>query len=402
MSFSTSIVIVDDEEVVTRTIRSFLQLETDYDVHTFQSPARALEHLERQRADLILSDFLMPDMNGLEFLSEVKRRWPRTVRVMLTGYADKENAIRAINEVELFQYLEKPWDNDQLVMVIKNGLRQQALDVRLRSKIMELDRTLLERNTIAREQAVIKEELAVARRVQEAMLPQEFPHIQGFRCGALYRPALEVGGDFYDVARIDERRVAAFVADATGHGIQAALTTTLIKAGFTEISRVVSDPRDILLQMNDMIHRSLPTGMFVAASTAIVDSEAATVRVIGGGGPNPLCIRRDGSVEQISSNGLPLGVVETAVYPDADEGTVELEPGDAVLLYTDGLTEVENGEGAQFGECDLVQALQELVGEGVKPVDLSRALLERARTYASAEHAWDDVTALVIERIPTP
>jgi len=399
-TFSTSIVIVDDEEVVTRTIQSFLQLETDYDVRTFQSSSDALGGLEHQPADLIITDFLMPGMNGLELLAEVKRRWPATVRVMLTGYADKENAIRAINEVDLFQYIEKPWDNDQLVLVIKNGLRQQALDQRLRAKIRELDRTLLERDSIAREQAAIKEELAVARRVQEAMLPQAFPHIEGFRCGALYRPALEVGGDFYDITRLDERRVAAFIADATGHGIQAALSTTLIKAGFTEVSRVVSNLRDILLQMNDMIHRSLPEGMFVAATAAIVDSDASTVRVIGGGGPNPLCVRADGRVEQIVSNGLPLGVVETAVYPDADEGTVELEPGDAVFLYTDGLTEVEGNDGDQFGECALAECLQELVKEGVKPSDFARAVLERARAFARSDHAWDDVTALVIERRP--
>ncbi len=102
-----SIVIVDDEDIVLQTMSSLLALETSYDVHTFLTPRHALESIKDLHVDLVISDFLMPDMNGLEFLSEVKRLYPDTVRILLTGYADRASAIRAINEVGLFQYIEE-------------------------------------------------------------------------------------------------------------------------------------------------------------------------------------------------------------------------------------------------------------------------------------------------------
>ena len=209
-----TIVVVDDEEVVTQTIRSFLQLENDYDVHTFQSPIEALKKMNEIRADLVLSDFLMPEMNGIEFLSEVRRRFPAAVRILLTGYADKENAIRGINEVELYQYLEKPWDNDHLNLVIKNGLRQKRLDIELQGKIRDLDRTLLEKNRIAQEHDALREELSLARRVQEAMLPTLEP-VGDISFRATYIPALDVGGDFYDVIELPGGMLVVIVADAT-------------------------------------------------------------------------------------------------------------------------------------------------------------------------------------------
>jgi len=132
------IAVVDDEEMVLTSLRSFLQLETDYDVTTYQSPQEALRALEEQSLDLIVSDYLMPGMNGIEFLLEVKKIHPYATRILLTGYADKENAIKAINEVGLYQYVEKPWDNDDLKLIIQNGLERRFLMEKLESKIQEV------------------------------------------------------------------------------------------------------------------------------------------------------------------------------------------------------------------------------------------------------------------------
>jgi len=132
------IAVVDDEEMVLTSLRSFLQLETDYDVTTYQSPQKALEELKDQSLDLVVSDYLMPGMNGIEFLMEVKKMHPYATRVLLTGYADKENAIKAINEVGLYQYVEKPWDNDDLKLIIQNGLERRFLMEKLESKIQEV------------------------------------------------------------------------------------------------------------------------------------------------------------------------------------------------------------------------------------------------------------------------
>lgn len=132
------IVIVDDEEMVLTSLRSFLTLETDYEVKTFSAPAAALGEIREHTVDLIISDYLMPEMNGIAFLYEAKKLQPYATRVLLTGYADKENAIKAINEVGLYQYIEKPWQNDELKLIIDNGLERRFLMEKLEQKIAEV------------------------------------------------------------------------------------------------------------------------------------------------------------------------------------------------------------------------------------------------------------------------
>jgi response regulator RpfG family c-di-GMP phosphodiesterase len=132
------IAIVDDEEMVLTSLRSFLTLETDYEIMTFSSPEQALQKLRETPVDLVVSDYLMPGMNGIAFLLEVKKMHPFATRVLLTGYADKENAIKAINEVGLYQYIEKPWQNEDLKLIIQNGLERRFLMERLEQKIQEV------------------------------------------------------------------------------------------------------------------------------------------------------------------------------------------------------------------------------------------------------------------------
>jgi len=134
-----TVLLVDDEEIVTTSISALLMLETDYDVLVFNSPIEALEEMQHEEIDLVISDYLMPDMNGVEFLMEMKKLQPEAIRIILTAYADKENAIKAVNEVGLYQFVEKPWDNDALLLLIRNGLRNRVLLQQLREKMGELD-----------------------------------------------------------------------------------------------------------------------------------------------------------------------------------------------------------------------------------------------------------------------
>jgi len=134
-----TIVIVDDEEIVLTSLSSFLTLETEYNVVTFESPLKALEHIRANGCNLVISDYLMPGMNGIEFLSEVRKLKPQVPRIILTGYADKENAIKAINEVGLYQYIEKPWSNEDLLIILRNGLEKQKLLSKLNEKISEIN-----------------------------------------------------------------------------------------------------------------------------------------------------------------------------------------------------------------------------------------------------------------------
>ena len=135
-----TILILDDEEMVLTSLSSFLALETEYEVVTFTSPGDALKFVENNPVHLVISDYLMPEMDGISFLAKVKEVDPQATRIILTGYADKENAIKAINDVGLFQYIEKPWDNDDLKIVIRNGLEKQKLMRELEKKVNEIQK----------------------------------------------------------------------------------------------------------------------------------------------------------------------------------------------------------------------------------------------------------------------
>jgi DNA-binding NtrC family response regulator len=134
-----SVLIVDDEEMVIASIKAFLQIEGDFDIHGFSDPEEAARFAASNPIDVAVSDYLMPKMNGIQLLGKVKEAQPEASRVLLTGHADKQSAIQAINQVALFQYLEKPWENSQLLLVIQSGAERARLFRDLREKVEELD-----------------------------------------------------------------------------------------------------------------------------------------------------------------------------------------------------------------------------------------------------------------------
>jgi DNA-binding NtrC family response regulator len=138
-SYVPTILIVDDEEMVLTALRSFLQLETSYRVLCHTSPQAALDIIANDTVDVIIADFMMPAMDGIEFLKRARDLRPHASRILLTGYADVQNAIRAINEVGLYHYLEKPWDNDRLILVIRNGVERSTLVNELDSRLTALE-----------------------------------------------------------------------------------------------------------------------------------------------------------------------------------------------------------------------------------------------------------------------
>lgn len=135
-----TVVIVDDEEMVLTSLNAYLTLETDWNVQTFTSAKRALDYIQKNGVGLVISDYLMPEMDGISFLAKVRAMKPEIPRIILTGYADKENAIKGINEVGLYQYIEKPWDNEGLRIAIRNGLEKKLLMEKLQEKIAEINK----------------------------------------------------------------------------------------------------------------------------------------------------------------------------------------------------------------------------------------------------------------------
>lgn len=151
MEKPATILLVDDEEMVLTSLKSFLALETDYRIVPFLSPRQALQYVEANEVDLVISDFLMPEMDGITFLGRMRQLRPEATRIILTGYADKENAIKAINEVGIFQYIEKPWDNDELQLIIRNGLEKQRLLKTLQQKVEEINKAYADLTRIQQE-----------------------------------------------------------------------------------------------------------------------------------------------------------------------------------------------------------------------------------------------------------
>ncbi|HSJ24901.1 MAG TPA: response regulator [Longimicrobiales bacterium] len=139
MTMQPTVMVVDDEVMVATALQGFLELDTPYRVLTFTAPAAALEALADEPVDVIVSDFMMPGMDGITFLREARQARPMTARILLTGYADKQNAIRAINEAGLYYYLEKPWDNEHLKLVIRNGIERTALFNELDARVSALE-----------------------------------------------------------------------------------------------------------------------------------------------------------------------------------------------------------------------------------------------------------------------
>lgn len=138
---SRTIMVVDDERMITTTLSSMFKLMLKEKVIAYNDAEQALasEELMNHEVDLIISDFMMPKMNGLEFLKNARAKCPDMVPILLTGYADKENAIKSINEIGLYYYLEKPWDNNDLIKVVRNGLEKKALEDNLKNKYIELE-----------------------------------------------------------------------------------------------------------------------------------------------------------------------------------------------------------------------------------------------------------------------
>lgn len=145
-----TVLLLDDEPMVTTALRSFLELATDYRVLAFTTPAEALAALEDSAVDVVIADFLMPSMDGITFLCRARELRPWATRVLLTGYADKENAIRAINEAGLYYYLEKPWDNEHLKLVVRNGVERASLMTELDERVGALAHANEELNELRR------------------------------------------------------------------------------------------------------------------------------------------------------------------------------------------------------------------------------------------------------------
>ena len=394
---NAAILIVDDDALVTSALNNLLALETEYDVAVFNDPAAALREAERRPFDLVLSDFLMPGVNGVELLKQMRALQPDVVRILLTGFADKENAIRAINEVGLYHYLEKPWDNENLLLLIRNALEERGLRRRLREKVDELDRLIQDHAMLADRHHSLERELERAAAVQRELLPIELPLPDGFEAAARFEPSHHLGGDFYDAAVCENGDVVFLVADVSGHGTHAALSSMLLKAVFHEAARRASGPAEMLREMNARLFRFLPRGMYACAAVAWFRPEGGGKLCLANAGlPRPFVIRAKGRVDELPLSGMPLGMFAQTLDAGHDSMTVTLEPGDMTLLASDGIGDIRDGDGRFFQDIGLTAAIGELAGS--EPKQAIDRLLEAGCTFCGGRDFPDDVTLLALRR----
>src|SRR5919112_1296558 len=295
-------------------------------------------------------------------------------------------------------YLEMEQKNDQLVRS-QSELRRQEEEVRRLNKDLEkrvaerteqLKRAMAKQQEEAQERERIEQELRVARLIQQTLLPKSVPGLAGYDVAAYYRPAREVGGDFYDFLELEDGRLGLVVGDATGHGVPAAL----MMANTQSVLRAVAqrggfEPGRILAEVNEVLRSYIPPSMFVTCFYAILDPRSGALRYANAGHDLPY-LWHGGDCEELRARGMPLGLMPGMSY---EEKEMVLDAGEAALFYSDGLVEAHDPDGQLFG----FPRLRALIAEHGEERSLGDFLLEEL--YSFVGEGWeqeDDITLLTL------
>ena len=244
-----------------------------------------------------------------------------------------------------------------------------------------------------RERERIEQELSVARRIQQASLPKEVPELEGWQISPLYRPAREVGGDFYDFHLLADGRVGLVVGDATGKGVPAALvmSTTCGMLQLAAQALTSSLPGEVLERVNEALLARIPSNMFVTCFYAILDPKSGTLSYANAGHDLPY-LHRHGDAEELRARGMPLGLMPEMGY---EEKETILKAGESAIFYSDGLVVAHDPKGEMFG----FPRLRALVAEHTEEKSLGDFLMEEL--YSFVGEGWeqeDDITLLILRR----
>jgi serine phosphatase RsbU (regulator of sigma subunit)/predicted ester cyclase len=243
----------------------------------------------------------------------------------------------------------------------------------------------------ARERERVEQDLRVARRIQQASLPEEVPELEGWQINPYYRPAREVGGDFYDFLELEDGRLGMVVGDATGHGVPAALVMSTTCGMLRAVALSVDSPGETLARVNEALSARIPPSMFVTCFYAILDPGSGSLRYANAGHDLPY-VRRVGAADELRARGMPLGLMPDMSY---EEEQTTLQAGETALFYSDGLVEAHNPQGEMFG----FPRLRALVAEHEEGEGLVEMLMEEL--YSFMGDRWeqeDDITLVTLQR----
>ena len=378
------ILVVDDEPDLEPLILQRMRRNIRAGRYAFVFAHNGIEALELLRSDgdidMVVSDINMPQMDGLTLLEQIPQVDPNIRSVIVSAYGDMRNIRTAMNR-GVFDFVTKPLDFEDLQITIERTLTHMA----------EWKEALTSRDKLV----ALQNELDVASKIQQGILPASFPEGKGFEVYGNMAPARNVGGDFFDVIVLENGRLGLAVADVSDKGVPAALfmmsSRTLLKGA--AIGR--GAPGEVLSEVNDLLTEDNEAYMFVTVLYAVFDPDSGVLTYANGGHTNPLLVHSDGASEELPlTGGIALGVMPELEYK---ESSVSLAEGDTLVLYTDGVSEAMNSEGEEFG----IDRLREIFVNNppVSAREANEAILQAVNDFAGDTPQSDDVTCLVIQRV---
>ena len=378
-------ILVVDDDAVSRKILARLLASAGLQCHECEDGTEALELIRAKQPSLLLLDFDMPGLNGAEVLKSLRSDKDPAIAqipaIMLTGHGSEESEVRCL-QAGADDFVTKPVNAAVLRARIETQLRLHSMRRQLERQNDELEewRRNLERD------------LAAAQLTQQSLIPQKPPAIAGWEVAACYRPVIQVGGDIYGWLHMKDGRILFWIADGTGHGAAAALLTTLAKLLFHHGSAEHDGPATVMEAVNNDFRSIFGGRSFMTAMCVAVDPATGRATVVGAGHPPVLIARHSGGTESIASVAPPLGLIE---HPEFTETIVDLDPGDALLLYTDGLFGAAKGERLRLTP----ERLERMLDHSAPSAEaLLRGILNQAVPENSNDSLPDDVAALAVRR----
>jgi sigma-B regulation protein RsbU (phosphoserine phosphatase) len=377
------ILVVDDDAMSRRVLAQLLNA-AGYDCRVSKDGSEALEIIHAKPPSLLLLDFDMPGLNGAEVLKRLRSDEDPAVAqipaIMLTAHGSEQSEVSCL-QAGADDFVMKPVNASVLRARIETQLRLRSMRRQLERQNDELEKWRRD----------LERDLAAARLTQQSLIPQKPLVLPGWQVATCYRPVIQVGGDIYGWLQMKNGRVLFWIADGTGHGAAAALLTTLAKLLFqhglehdTPVSLMEAVDHDFRSIFGS---RSFMTAMFVA-----LDPATGHAGVVGAGHPPLLVARHNGTTQSIASVAPPLGLIKRAAF---SETPIDLKPGDAFLLYTDGLLRWSKDERQRLNPRQLEKALDHSAPSA--EAFLKRIVAQTAPDN-SAKTAPDDVAAIAVRR----
>jgi len=347
-----AVLIVDDNTAIHQMLQGVLQRDGSRQLVSVKSAREARERLLASRFDVVVTDISMPDEDGLSLMRWAAEHCPDPDWIVLTGHGTLDAAIQAL-QLGAFDFFTKPLESlTALDHSVSNAIERRRLmregdrlhrelesaNEELKEKIGQLESAC---RLLGEQAETIHADLRRASVIQRALLPRKAPELGNFAVRALYRPSEVVGGDLYDVIRVDSHRTALVMADAAGHGLSAAMLAVVFRQQLSLVdsdTRQVLEPSEVLERVNRALAEDFAApSLFITAAYALLDTRSGTLCAASAGHP-PLLVRRaSGEIDRIPSTGPALGLYENARFGQQE---LELHPGDLLLLHSDGAYEV--------------------------------------------------------------